>query len=123
MRHALLFILSFGKVRPAMRLSRFFLPVLFAFALLSAQQVGAAHALSHAFEEQSQKGKQAPHSQACEKCATYAQLGSALSVGNYDFSLPQTSDEVVQHCTVTFRHFDILVADARGPPAPLQYFA
>jgi hypothetical protein len=107
----------------AMRLSRFFLPVLFAFALLSAQQVGAEHALSHAFEEQSQKDKQAPHSNTCEKCATYAQLGSALSVGNYDFSLPQASDEVVRHYTSTFHHFNNLVADARGPPAHLQYFA
>ena len=106
-----------------MRLSRFFLPVLFAFALLSAQQVGAEHALSHAFEEQSQKDKQAPHSNTCEKCATYAQLGSALSVGHYDFSLPQVCDEVVLHYTSTFHHFNNLVADARGPPALLQYFA
>jgi hypothetical protein len=106
-----------------MRFSRFFLPVLFAFTLLSAQQVGAAHALSHAFEEQSQKDKQAPHSTACEKCATYAQLGSALSVGDYDFALPQVSDEAVRHFADSFHYFHILAADARGPPYLLQYFA
>jgi hypothetical protein len=71
-----------------MGFSDFFLRVFFTLALLSTPQIGAEHALSHAFEEQSQKDNQAPHSAACEKCATYVQLGSALSVGDSDFSLP-----------------------------------
>lgn len=106
-----------------MKSFRLLLPLVFAFTLLSAQQVGAAHALSHAFEEQSQKDKQAPHSTVCEKCATYAQLGSALSVGDYDFDLPQVSDEVVVHFADTVHFFHILAVAARGPPSLHQYFA
>jgi hypothetical protein len=106
-----------------MKSFRLLLPLVFAFTLLSAQQVGAAHALSHTFEEQSQKDKQAPHSKICEKCATYAQLGSALSVGDYDFYLPQVSDEVVGHFADTFHSFHVLAVTARGPPSLHQYFA
>lgn len=99
-----------------MKPSRFFLPVLFAFALLFAQQVGAEHVLRHAFEEVSQKDKQAPHSNTCEKCATYAQLGSALSVGTYDLPLPQVVNEVVLSFSTTFQSIHTLAATARSPP-------
>lgn len=106
-----------------MRLARLFLPVSLAFALLFAQQVGAVHTLSHEFEELSQKDKQAPHSNSCEKCASYAQMGSALSVGTYDLALPQVTDEAAVHSADNFHSAHLLVAVARGPPALHQYFA
>ncbi len=102
-----------------MKLSRtIFFPLLLAFALLFAQQAGAAHALRHAFEDltQQQEDKQAPHSNTCEKCADYAQLGSALNVGAYDFTPLLISDETVQHRTISFRSVRTLPAVARGPP-------
>lgn len=113
----------FGMVFAIMRLARLFLPVSLAFALLFAQQVGAVHTLSHEFEELSQKDKQAPHSNACEKCATYAQLGSALSVATYDLALLQVANEVELHFVDHFHSIHLLVAVARGPPALHQYFA
>jgi hypothetical protein len=106
-----------------MKLSRLFLPISLAFALLFAQQVGAEHTLSHVFEEQSQKDKQAPHSTACEKCDAYAQLGSALTVGAYVLPLPHASVEEVRHFADSFHYFHILAAAARGPPSLQQYFA
>lgn len=44
------------------------------------QQGAAAHAISHMADGQgeSQQHKQLPHSQNCEKCVVYAQLGSAI---------------------------------------------
>lgn len=102
-----------------MKLSRtIFFPLLLALALLFAQQAGAAHALRHAFEDltQQHEGKQAPHSNICEKCADYAQLGSALNVGAYNFTPLLVSDEAVQHPTISFRSAHILAAVARGPP-------
>jgi hypothetical protein len=103
-----------------MNLSRMIQPLLLAFALLFAQQAGAAHALHHVFEDlsqrQYQKDKQAPHSNTCEKCADYAQLSSALNVGAYNFTPLVLSDETVQRCTISFRFVPILAAAARAPP-------
>lgn len=88
------------------------------FALLFAQQAGAAHALHHALEDltRHQTNKCAPHSDNCEKCANYAQLGSALSIGAIDFMPPIASDETIQHRSSTFRPIHILAATARAPP-------
>lgn len=105
-----------------MQLSRLFLPLFLAFALLFAQHGGAAHALSHAFEQAQQQDKQAPHS-ACEQCATYAQLGSALNVGTYNFVLASAPGEVMLHHTFAFRSIHVFAAAARAPPASLQKFA
>lgn len=100
-----------------MRIQRYFF-LLLAFVLLFAQQAGAAHALHHALEDltQQQEEQQAPHSDTCEKCADYAQLGSALNVGTYDFIPLLVSDETIQHRTILFRSIPVLAAAARGPP-------
>jgi hypothetical protein len=106
-------------MRLIMKLARtIFFPLLLALALLFAQQAGAAHALHHALENltQQQEDKQAPHSNTCEQCAAYAQLGSALNVGPYDFTPLLVSDEKVQHRTISFRSVHTLPAVARGPP-------
>lgn len=115
----LLFMSRFGMVLAIMRLARLFLPVSLAFALLFAQQVGAVHTLRHELQDLSQKDKQAPHSDACEKCAAYAQLGSALSVGTYDLALPQVANEVELQFANYFRSVHVLAAVARAPPYSL----
>lgn len=109
---------------PTVRVGRYFF-LLLAFALLFAQQVGAMHTLHHALEDltQQQDDKQAPHSDACEKCANYTQLGNALSVGAYDFTPLLVSGASIQLNTDVFRSILILAAAARGPPAPLQTIA
>ncbi|MBI1175014.1 MAG: hypothetical protein GC139_07080 [Sideroxydans sp.] len=107
-----------------MRRYRLLLPLLFAFVLLFAQQVGAAHTLSHTLADMAQQqDKTTPHSQACEKCEHYAQMGSALSVGAFDFTPPAFSGEAIQHSVADFQSIHTLVAVARGPPARLQSIA
>jgi hypothetical protein len=113
----------FVKVCPTMPLSRPFLPLFLAFALLFAQQGGAAHALGHAFEQTSQHDKQAPHSPACEQCAAYAQLDSALGVGTHDFSLAAVTGEELPPPAISFRSIHVLAAAARGPPHSLRNIA
>jgi hypothetical protein len=109
-----------------MKLSRsIFFPLLLVFVLLFAQQAGAAHALHHALEDLTQQegDKQAHHSDVCEQCANYLQLGSALNVGAYEFTRLIVSSEAIQHGTTTFRSIHALAAVARGPPSLLQSFA
>jgi hypothetical protein len=104
-----------------MHSSRLLQPLFLAFVLLFAQQAGAAHALSHAVEDISQhQDKHLPDSPACEKCANYAQLGSALSTGIFDFVPPQVSNEVIGHSASSFQSIHTLAAVARGPPSALQ---
>jgi len=106
-----------------MRWLRLFMPLFFLLALLSAQQLGAIHALSHALSEQSEKDKHVPHSTACELCEIYAQLSSALSATVFDFIPPIFSSEAIHHVATNFQSVSILVAVARGPPAFLQQIA
>ena len=104
-----------------MKLSRIILfPLFLVLALLFAQQAGASHALRHALEDltQQQEDKQAPHSDTCEKCADYAQLGSALNVAVHDFIPLAVSDETAQHRSISFRSIRFLAAAARAPPYP-----
>jgi hypothetical protein len=101
-----------------MKHSRLFLPLLCTFALLFAQRAGAAHTLRHVLEylKQQQQDKQAPHSPACEKCANYAQLGSALNVAVFDFAPPRVSSETIEYLTIAFRSIHVFAAEARAPP-------
>ena len=106
---------------PAMKFSRPYLPFFLAFVLLFAQQAGAAHAVWHAFEDITQhQDKQAPHSDACEKCANYAHLGSAMTATPIDFTPPQISCIAEQPFATSFLTTRLLAAVARGPPALLQ---
>ena len=107
-----------------MKLSRaVFFPLLLAFVLLFAQQAGVVHTLSHALEKQTQHDKQAPHSDVCEQCAAYAQLGNALSSVIHSFAAIAIPAEAVQHRSTALRSIHILAATARGPPALLQTIA
>ncbi len=102
-----------------MRFSRLFLPLLFAFALLSVQQGSTAHAFSHLFAEQGQD-KQTPHSQTCEKCASYAQLGSALLAALHAFTPLVFAEAKLARSFQPPHSQHALTASARGPPASLQ---
>ncbi len=97
-----------------MKSSRFFLPLFFAFALLFTQQVGAAHALNHALEQQDKKSTHS--AAACEQCATYAQLGSALTTPVHQLALLATADEQITQPRFAFYSLAALTASARGPP-------
>ncbi len=90
----------------------------FIFSLLFAQQAGAAHAVHHALEDltQQQHDKKSPHSDACGKCAAYAQLGNALSVAVFDLPPPVAIGQPTQFQIAAFRSTPILAADARAPP-------
>jgi len=92
--------------------------LLMIFALLFAQQAGAAHALHHVLEDltQQQEDKQAPHSSICEQCADYAQLGSALGVAIHAVTLLDVADAMLQHRIIAFRSLHQLAATARAPP-------
>jgi len=110
-----------------MSFSRLFLPLLFAFSFLFAQQGGITHALSHTLAGQNQpennqpksndKDKQAPHSQAYDQCASYAQLGGALNSTLHSFAILTTSTASVPQLTIAFNSIPVLAANARGPPA------
>ncbi|MGA7593921.1 MAG: hypothetical protein WCA64_01890 [Gallionella sp.] len=109
---------------PAMKFTRPYLPFFLAFVLLFAQQAGAAHTVWHAFEDLTQhQDKQTPHSDACEKCANYAHLGSAMTATPIDFTPPQLSGIAEQHFNATFLTTLLLAASARGPPSFLLVYA
>ncbi|HQS57164.1 MAG TPA: hypothetical protein PLU16_05525 [Gallionellaceae bacterium] len=98
---------------------RFIQPVFFAFVLLLAQQGGILHALQHVLAEQSQQqqDKQTPHSNACEQCTSYSQLGNALNSSHLTFDLlASLTQELAQH-HVAVHAQQTLTATARGPPS------
>ncbi len=101
-----------------MNLPRFVLPLFLVLALLAAQQAGAAHAIGHALEH-SEQDQHTAHSAACEKCASYAQLGSALKVGAFDLALITLSGAAPSQFTALAAPFHAFAAAARGPPAVL----
>jgi hypothetical protein len=100
-----------------MPILRFIQTLLFAFALIFAQQGAALHALSHSFAEQiRQKNKQTPHSAACEQCTSDAQLGSALNTGYFSFEMHSSRVQTLTQQLYTFHTRHSLPGIARGPP-------
>ena len=93
-------------------------PVLFALVLLLAQQGGVMHSVRHVLAEQSQQqDKKTSHSNECEQCTSYSQLGSALnsSLHSFDLLASLTQELAQHHVAVHTQH--TLTATARGPPA------
>jgi hypothetical protein len=92
--------------------------ILFVLTLLFAQQGASLHTLRHVFAEQTQQqNKQLPHTDDCEQCFTYAQLGSALNNGflSFDFRTSLAHVFVANHLNLISRFS--LTARARGPPS------
>lgn len=105
-----------------MLIFRRFLPLVISLSLLVVQQGGATHALRHALsnvvsEQQQHQDKQSAHPHACEKCATFAQLGNAPIIPVHVFILVATSSEVIQHHAIYLHFVYVPSAVARGPPA------
>lgn len=98
-----------------MRLSRLFLPLFLAFALLFAQQGAITHSISHVLAEQSQD-QSLPHDKHCDLCAAYAQIGSAVGVSHIDFDFASSFEATLTTYSVTFRSFAFSAFAARAPP-------
>ncbi len=107
---------SFVKVTRIARLVHNLLPLLLALILLSTQQAGMTHILGHILVDQTQHDKQRSHSLACEQCAVYAQLGSALNNTGCFFVAITLPAVALPHNSIAFRSTQILAAIARGPP-------
>lgn len=72
--------------------------LLFAFALLAAQQGAAWHALSHYRADLvSSSDKSLPHSEQCAQCVAYAQTGAAAAATPFIFLAPSLSAERIIH--------------------------
>jgi len=102
-----------------MLLSRSLTSLLLALVLLFAQQGGTLHTLGHVFADQNkqQQHKQAPHTNDCEQCTTYAQLGSALNNGFMSFELGLSLIQLSAHNSSPLLIRHSLPVFARGPPA------
>lgn len=98
---------------------RLFLTLSLVFLFGLGQQGAAVHAISHFADEQgqSQPDNKAHHAAFCDKCVTYASLGSAIGSDSLAF-IPQT-DHQSHFIESGIRHF----ADhthhyaARAPPS------
>lgn len=98
-----------------MRPLRLLQPLLFALALLFAQQGGLTHGIEHTLLEQKQDPS-LPHHQHCELCAVYAQIGSAVDSCDVHFDFSTSFDAPYERphndtSALTFTAFA-----ARAPP-------
>jgi hypothetical protein len=102
---------------------RLFLVFTLAFLFAFGQQGAAVHALSHLADEQGQtQGSSSPdnkatHAAFCDKCVTYASLGSAVGISHVVFAVTSdqqavSAEDHIGHATDTTRHYA-----ARAPPA------
>lgn len=99
--------------------SRLLLFLLFAFALLFAQQGAALHALSHLSEPlppQSQQDKHLPHSPACDKCVVYAGVGSALAASAWAIPAAAAQVPYLALTPPVLRSQSVRFYHARAPP-------
>ena len=100
---------------------RFFLSLFVALLLLTGQQEVAVHALRHVLAEQApQPGKKSQHTNDCELCISYAQLGSALATPTQNIALLTSLGQSVVPFQRTFSTHHPVQANARGPPASPQ---
>lgn len=90
--------------------------LLLIFALLFAQLGGLTHGIAHTLAEQQQSDQSLPHDKLCDLCASYAQLGGALSSHSFHFTaIKQTGD----HISTVFERFSstrFTAFSARAPP-------
>ncbi len=98
-----------------MRLTRIFYPLLFAFALLFAQQGGVVHALHHAMAEQTQD-QSLPHDKPCDLCAVYAQIGSAIGSNPVFFAPVEQEFSYISASFAASHSFAFTAFAARAPP-------
>ena len=96
---------------------RFFPSLVVALLLLLGQQGGATHALRHVLAEQSQQqNKKTQHTNDCEQCISYAQLGSALNSHFLTLALLTSLKQTLSQHHTEFFTLHLVPATARGPP-------
>ena len=98
-----------------MKPSRFFLPVLLAFALLFAQQGSFMHVIAHTLAKQSQD-QSLPHHKHCDMCSVYAQIGSAVGVSPIHFNFASSFEAALTTFAVSFLSIAFTAFAARAPP-------
>lgn len=114
---------SGAKLVRTMKLNRIFFPALLALALLFTQHGGTVHVLTHALPDQPLQNKHLPLSSACEQCAVYAQLGSALNSTASTMRIVPLPTEAMHYEVIAFHSTLPPTAIARGPPVQLQNIA
>lgn len=98
-------------------LRRLFLVFTLAFLFGLGQQGAAVHAISHFAEEQGQtQDNKAAHGSFCDKCVTYAALGSAVGVGHFSFVLPTAPQTPTSAASISRRADPTSSYAARAPP-------
>lgn len=83
------------------------------------QQGVALHAISHLADgqnESQQRDKSLPHSQSCEKCGVYAELGSAVTSGYTLPVLPDQPHEILIERDINRASRQTFQYAARAPP-------
>lgn len=98
-----------------MRYPRLVLPLFLAIALLFAQQGAMLHAIAHSLAEHSHDPSM-PHEEYCEKCAAYAQIGSAVGSSSVDFDFAAVSTTATFFYFANFRSIEFAAFVARAPP-------
>lgn len=101
-----------------MKLQRICTTLFIALCLLFAQQGMAAHMLGHAFEQLRQKHSTPAKADSCDKCAAYAQIGSALTADTFSLATVPPARLAIPHNYAAFTPLTFHSAFARGPPPP-----
>jgi hypothetical protein len=89
--------------------------LLFAFAMLFAQQGGVVHALHHVIEEQTQDHS-LPHDKLCDLCAVYAQIGSSIGSSTVFFTPLEQVDFFIASSFTEYYSSSFTAFAARAPP-------
>jgi hypothetical protein len=99
-------------------LRRYF--IYFTFALLFAltQQAAVTHEISHIADAQqsSQKQDKTTHSNFCEKCLSFSDLGHSLASKHVSFVLPVVNFDFRSHSSLQPLNSTYAVYSARAPP-------
>lgn len=85
-------------------------------ALLFVQQGAAMHGVAHALAEQKQE-QSLPHDHACELCAAYAQVGSAIGSSEFKPDLAAPCSQPHDPARVAVHATSFAAFAARAPPA------
>jgi hypothetical protein len=102
---------------------RFLAHVAFAFFLLLAQQLGAAHAISHFSSDNSSSRsheKQLPAEMQCAQCLAFAAVGSALNGAPPAFCATLQLSEMLLAAPLTIHLPSLIRAfNSRAPPVAI----
>jgi len=111
-------MLHYVKVLSAMKIHRYFYPLLLVFALLLTQLGGLTHGISHILaEHQHSQDKSQASAKLCNLCAAYAQVGSALGSSTDLFTATEQTFIFVATHFSSFYAVSITAYSARGPPS------